>query len=153
MTVTVIEGVEELRARVGEEIGVSEWILVDQEMIDSFAAATGDHYFIHVDPERARDEAGLESTIAHGLLTLSLGPQLVYSLFEVRGVGSALNSGYDKVRFLAPLPVESRIRLRITLNDVEETERGIRASFRQTFEAEGAGKPVCVADWLLFYWT
>jgi acyl dehydratase len=147
-----IDGIEGLRALVGEEIGVSDWFLVDQAVIDQFATATGDDYFIHVDPERARADAGLDSTIAHGLLTLSLGPQFVYDLFEVTNVGSALNYGYEKVRFLAPVPVDSRLRMRIAVEEIEATDRGHRARFRQTFEIEGAEKPVCVADWLLFYW-
>jgi acyl dehydratase len=149
----VIDGIEGLRSLVGKEIGVSDWLAVDQAAIDRFATATGDEYFIHVDPQRARAEAGLDSTIAHGLLTLSLGPQFVYRIFEVRNVGSALNYGYEKVRFLGPVPVDSRLRMRIAVEEIEDTGRGHRVRFRQTFEVEGADKPVCVADWLLFYWT
>lgn len=148
----VIEGAAELRSLIGEEIGVSEWQLIDQAAIDRFAEATGDHYFIHVDPERARAEAGLASTIAHGLFTLSLGPMLTYEIVEVRGLGSALNYGYDKVRFTAPVPVDSRIRLRLALDEVEESARGVRVTYRQSFELEGAERPVCVSSWVFFYW-
>jgi acyl dehydratase len=152
MQVRTINGIEELRGLVGEEVGVSGWELIDQPAIDRFAEATGDHYFIHVDPDRAKSEAGLDSTIAHGLLTLSLGPKLSYEIFNVEGVGSALNYGYDKVRFLAPLPVGSRVRMRLAVASVEESEQGVRIGWRQSFEVEGASKPVCVADAIVFYW-
>lgn len=148
----VIEGAEELRSLVGEEIGVSEWLLIDQAAIDRFAEATGDHYFIHVDPDRARAEAGLPSTIAHGLFTLSLGPKLTYGIVEIRGVGSALNYGYDKVRFTAPVPVDSRLRMRLRLTEVEESARGIQVTYEQSFELEGSERPVCVSSWVFFYW-
>ena len=147
----VIDGIEALQAAVGEELGVSPWYTVDQAAIDRFAAATGDEYFIHVDPERARREAGMESTIAHGLFTLSLGPMFSYSIWEVRGVGSALNYGYDKVRFTGPVPVDSKVRMRMELSTVEEIEQGVRVRCRQTFELEGNEKPVCVADSVFFY--
>lgn len=148
----VIEGTEELRSLVGEEIGTSAWQLIDQDAIDRFAEATGDHYFIHVDPDRARAQAGLPSTIAHGLFTLSLGPKLAYEIVEIRGVGSALNYGYDKVRFTASVPVDSRLRLRLRLTEVEESARGIRVTYEQSFELEGSERPVCVSSWVFFYW-
>lgn len=148
----VFEGLDELRAAVGEKLGVSDWFLVDQAAIDRFAEATNDHYFIHVDPERAVAEAGLEGTIAHGLLTLSLGPGMLYTILEVRGVGSSLNYGYDRVRFTAPVPVGSRVRMACTLLDLEDRGEGARATYRQEFEVEGVEKPVCIADQIGFYW-
>ncbi|MBS1891082.1 MAG: MaoC family dehydratase [Actinobacteria bacterium] len=148
----VLNGLDEVYAAVGEEIGVSPWHHLDQGLIDRFAAVTGDEYFIHVDPERARSEAGLDSTIAHGLFTLSLGPMFSYSIMEVRGVGSALNYGYDKVRFTRPVPVDSKVRMRLRLTAVDETAEGVRLGCRQTFEVEGSEKPVCVADSVFFYW-
>lgn len=149
----VLDGIEELNAALGEELGVSDWFDIDQAAIDRFAAATGDHYFIHVDPARAKAEAGLDSTIAHGLFTLSLGPMFSYTILAVRGFGSTLNYGYDKVRFTGPVPVDSRVRMRMRLEAVESSERGVRVGCRQTFEIEGAEKPVCVADSVFFYWS
>ncbi len=148
-----IEGLEELRGLLGEELGVSDWTLIDQEAIDNFARDTGDEYFIHVDPERAKTEAGLDSTIAHGLLTLSLGPKLSCEIFLLTGVGSTLNYGYDKVRFLAPVPVDSELRMRLELLSLDESDRGVRATMRQTFEIAGATKPACIAEAIFFYWT
>ncbi|MDX6687119.1 MAG: hypothetical protein QOF86_3247, partial [Baekduia sp.] len=102
MAATVINGLDDLKQRVGEELGVSDWLEVTQEAIDAFADATGDHQWIHVDPERAK-ETPFGGTIAHGLYTLSLGPQFSYAIFEVAGVAFGLNYGYNKVRFPAPL--------------------------------------------------
>src|SRR3954466_15134760 len=106
MAATVINGLEELKSKVGEELGVSDWIDVTQEAIDAFAEATGDHQWIHVDPERAKDTP-FGGTIAHGLYTLSLGPQLSYSLFEVQGVGLGPHSRQQKGSHPAPRPAGS----------------------------------------------
>jgi acyl dehydratase len=145
MAATVINGLEELKSKVGEELGVSDWIDVTQEAIDAFADATGDHQWIHVDPERAKDTP-FGGTIAHGLYTLSLGPQLSYSLFEVQGVAFGLNYGYNKVRYPAPLPVGSRVRMRATLTGADDIPGGLQMTVTQTFEREGGDKPVCVAE-------
>jgi len=146
-----INGFDELRDLIGVELGVSDWEEVDQDAIDRFAEATGDTYFVHVDPERARTEAGLESTIAHGLLTLSLAPKLGDGMYSLEGVGSALSYGYDKVRYLAPVPAGSRVRMRLQFDYVDEGEDSVRVVSRQTFEAEGGSKPVCVAQAIVFY--
>ena len=140
-----ISGIEGMRARVGEELGVSDWHEVSQEAIDAFADDTGDHQWIHVDPERAKDTP-FGGTIAHGLYTLSLGPQFAYSLYEIEGVAFALNYGYNKVRFPAPLPVGSRLRMRATLTSVDDVPGGAQVTVTQTFEREGGDKPVCVAE-------
>lgn len=145
MAATVINGLEELKAKVGEELGVSDWVDVTQEAIDAFADATGDHQWIHVDPERARDTP-FGGTIAHGLYTLSIGPALSYTLYEVKGVAFALNYGYNKVRYPAPLPVGSRVRMRATLTAADEIAGGVQLTVTQTFEREGGDKPVCVAE-------
>jgi acyl dehydratase len=145
MAATVIHGLDELKSKVGEELGVSDWIDVTQEAIDAFADATGDHQWIHVDPERAKDTP-FGGTIAHGLYTLSLGPQLSYSLFEVEGVAFGLNYGYNKVRYPAPLPVGSKVRMRATLSSAEDIPGGLQMTVTQTFEREGGDKPVCVAE-------
>jgi acyl dehydratase len=145
-----ISGIEGLRSRAGEELGVSAWHEVTQGHIDAFAAATDDYERIHVDPERAK-ETPWGVTIAHGLYTLSLGPKFLYEMFEMADVPLALNYGFDRVRFISPLPVGSRVRMRAVLKAVEDTAGGIRARIEQTFEREGLQKPVCVAESLVLY--
>jgi acyl dehydratase len=145
MAATVINGLDELKEKVGQELGVSDWHDVTQEEVDAFADATGDHQWIHVDPERAK-ETPFGGTIAHGLYTLSLGPQFSYALYTVEGVAFGLNYGYNKVRFPAPLPVGSRVRMRATLSEVTEVTGGLQYTLTQTFEREGGDKPVCVAE-------
>jgi acyl dehydratase len=143
--VLTIEGIEDLRARVGQELGTSSWHEVSQEEIDAFAGVTGDDYWIHVDPERARSTP-FGSTIAHGLLTLSLGPRFSYEIYEVAGVDFGVNYGYGRVRFPAPLPVGSRVRMHAKLTAVDEVPGGVQITVTQTFEREGEDKPVCVAE-------
>jgi len=145
MAATVINGLDELKSRVGEELGVSDWLEVTQEAVDAFADATGDHQWIHVDPQRAKDTP-FGGTIAHGLYTLSLGPQFSYALFEIQCVAFGLNYGYNKVRFPAPLPVGSRVRMRATLSAADDVPGGVQFTVTQTFEREGGDKPVCVAE-------
>ena len=145
MAATVINGIDDLRGRVGEELGVSDWVEVTQEMIDAFADATGDHQWIHVDPERAKDTP-FGGTIAHGLFTLGLGPQFSYSMFSIEGIAFGINYGYDRVRFPAPLPVNSKVRMRATLSDIQDVAGGVQFKITQTFEIEGGEKPVCVAE-------
>jgi acyl dehydratase len=140
-----ISGIDELRAKVGEELGVSEWHQVTQDDINAFADATGDHQWIHVDPERAA-QTPWGSTIAHGLYTLSLGPQFTFAMFTIEGFAFGLNYGYNKVRFPAPLPVDSRLRMRATLSSVDDVPGGVQLTITQTFEREGEDKPVCVAE-------
>jgi acyl dehydratase len=141
----VFHGVDELRAAAGEHLGHSGWRTITQQEIDLFAGATGDRQWIHVDPERAK--AGpFGSTVAHGYLTLSLVPQLVWEVYAVEGTGMTLNYGVNRVRFPAPLPVESRIRAGVELLSVEPAAGGFQEMLRVTVEREGGGKPVCVAE-------
>jgi acyl dehydratase len=142
---TTITGLEELRARVGEELGVSDWHEIDQARVDAFAEVTGDHQWIHVDPERAA-ATPLGGTIVHGYLTLSLGPLLTNEVLELRGFTHGINYGLDRVRFPAPLPVGSRVRMRAVLTSVEDVPGGVQVLITQTFEREGGDKPVCVAE-------
>lgn len=138
--------VEELSGRVGGEIGVGEWVRISQDRIDGFADATGDHQWIHVDEEKAR--AGpFASTIAHGFLTLSLIPAIAPSL-DVPGVKMAINYGLDRVRFITPVPVGSRVRARSALRDVREVAGGVQVKTEVTIELEGSEKPACVAETL-----
>jgi acyl dehydratase len=143
-----ITGIDELKAKVGEELGVSDWHEVTQDEIDAFAEATGDHQWIHVDPERAA-QTPFGGTIAHGLLTLSLGPQFTYNAYSLEGFAFGLNYGYDRVRFPAPLPVDSRVRMRAMLTSVDDVPGGIQMKVTQTFEIEGGEKPMCVAEQLV----
>jgi acyl dehydratase len=140
-----ISGIDELRAKVGEELGVSEWHEVTQDAINAFADATGDHQWIHVDPERAA-QTPWGSTIAHGLYTLSIGPKFTFDMFTIEGFAFGLNYGYNKVRFPAPLPVNSRVRMRATLSSVDDVPGGVQLTITQTFERDGEDKPVCVAE-------
>jgi acyl dehydratase len=140
-----ITGIDELKAKVGEELGVSEWHEVTQDAINAFADATGDHQWIHVDPERAA-QTPWGSTIAHGLYTLSIGPKFTFDMFTIEGFAFGLNYGYNKVRFPAPLPVDSRLRMRATLASVDDVPGGVQLTITQTFEREGEQKPVCVAE-------
>ena len=143
-----ITGLDEMRAKVGEEIGVSDWHEVTQEEIDQFAAVTGDDQWIHTDPERAT-QTPFGGTIAHGYYTLSLAPRFSYDLFKLDGIAFGLNYGLNKVRFPAPLPVGNRVRMRATLLSVEDVLGGVQMTTKLTFEGEGALKPVCVAEHLM----
>lgn len=143
-----IVGVDGLRKCVGEELGVSAWHDIDQPAISAFADSTGDQYWIHTDPERARSSP-FGSTIAHGLLTLSLGPMCSYEIYTITGVAMYLNYGFGKVRWPAPLPVGSRVRMRATLTSVDEVPGGVTCTIEQVYEREGHTKPVCVAESLI----
>jgi acyl dehydratase len=147
-TPRTIRGTAELGAAVGEELGISPWSDVSQERISAFAAATGDHYWIHVDAERAA-ASGMGSTIAHGLFTLSLGPQLMDTIVRFDGFDGILNYGYDRVRFTAPVPVATRVRMRLKVLAVVEAPGSMRATLEQTFERENETKPVCIATCIL----
>jgi acyl dehydratase len=141
----VFADLDELRAAVGSTLGPSDWITVDQAQIDGFADATGDHQWIHVDPERA--VAGpFGATIAHGFLTLSLVPVLLQSLYRIDSVKMAVNYGLNRVRFPAPVPVGSRLRASAEVAEVEEVQGGVQIVMRTTIEREGGEKPVCVAE-------
>lgn len=140
-----ITGIDELRARVGEELGVSDWHDVTQDAIDAFAGVTGDDGWIHVDPDRAT-RTPFGGTIAHGYYTLSLHPMFAKQLLRLEGFAFAVNYGLDRVRFPAPLPVGNRVRMRLALVAVDDVLGGAQIKLRLTFESEGALKPVCVAE-------
>ena len=142
---TTLTGPDEVKAAVGQELGVSDWYEVTQATIDEFAEVTGDHQWIHVDPERAA-QTPFGGTIAHGLFTLSLGPQFSYEIMDMQGFAFGVNYGYGKVRFPAPLPVGSKVRMRAALTNVDDVPGGIQITVTQTFEREGEEKPVCVAE-------
>lgn len=146
----MVDGVDGLRALVGETLGTSSWHEITQERIQAFADATEDWERLHVDPERAA-ETPWGVTIAHGLFTLALGPKFQYEIFQMSGHSLALNYGYDKVRWLTPVKVGSRLRMTQDLLAAEPLEGGCKFRTRQTFEVEGETKPVCVAETLFAY--
>ena len=141
----MFEKLEDLAPLVGQEIGVSDWIVVDQPRIQAFADATEDQQWIHTDPARAA--AGpFGTTIAHGFLTLSLLPRFYETAFRVREVRMGINYGLDRVRFPAPVPVDSRLRGRFVLKRLELIEGGVQMMVEVTVEREAGGKPVCIAE-------
>lgn len=142
--------VSELAARVGEEIGRSPWITVDQAMIDGFADLTDDHQFIHVDPERARVETPFGGTIAHGFLTLSLlAPMAHAAQPRIEGLAMSVNFGFDRIRFLSPVREGARVRGIFRLKALEERAPGeITVTWEVTVEIEGAEKPALYAEWI-----
>lgn len=145
-----IPGIDALAEWVNREIGVSGWFAIDQVAIDAFANATGDHQWIHSDPERAaRGPFGVP--IAHGLLLLSLVPQLASEVMHVTGVAARINYGYDHVRFPQSVPVGSRIRDRVAMTAFERVPQAARAHFRHTVELEGSDRPACVADAIVHF--
>ncbi len=142
----VIASVEELKSLVGKEVAVTDWITITQERINLFAQATGDHQWIHVDADRARKESPYGTTIAHGFLTLSLLPMIMEGAVTMSMAKMGVNYGLNKVRFPAPVPVDSRIRGRMTLKEVEDIEGGVQMTWSVTLERDGSDKPVCVAE-------
>jgi acyl dehydratase len=152
MAPTVVPRIGDLKGLVGRELGVSEWVTVTQEQIQAFADATGDHQWIHLDVDRARRESPFQRTIAHGYLTISLAPALMPQIVRVDGVRLAVNYGLESMRLPAPVPAGSRVRLHATLKDVRDMPGGgARATWGLTFEADGGGKPACVADAIYVY--
>jgi acyl dehydratase len=149
---TKIDGIDGLKALVGQHIGYSEWHEVTQEQVNLFADATGDHQWIHVDVERAK--AGpFGGPIAHGYLTLSLTPTLLTEVMAVSGISMGVNYGLNKLRFPSPVPVGSKVRAGVELGGVEDTPGGAQVTLNVTYEVEGATKPACVAEVLFRYYT
>ncbi len=141
--------IEELQAAVGQEVAVSDWIEIDQARIDTFADATSDHQWIHVDVERCRRESPYGTTVAHGFLTLSLISGLYERSVQLDGARMLINYGLNKVRFPAPVPVGSRVRARLLLESVTPVDAASQLLWQVTLEREGTAKPVCVAEMLI----
>lgn len=148
-----IPDVAALRARVGQEIAVSDWMVVTQERIQQFAAATGDDQWIHVDPARAAAESPFGTTIAHGFLTLSLVSALIRNALHFSGLKLAVNCGLNRVRFVSPVPSGARVRARIVPASVGEIAGSIQVLWNVTIEREGGEKPACVAEWIVRYYA
>ena len=146
----VIDGIDELRGVVGQEIGVSDWFEISQALIDAFAELTGDRQWIHVDQDRAKAESPYGTTVAHGFLTLSLISQLHAQVVQIHGDHTrAINYGFNRVRFPAAVPAGARIRVRSTLDSVEEIPGGVQLTWAVSVEIEGQSKPAAVAQWLV----
>jgi acyl dehydratase len=143
----VISSIEDAVEAIGQELGVSDWVTVDQDRIDAFADATGDHQWIHIDVERARTESPYRAPIAHGFLTLSMIPALSKDNYRVDNAKMGINYGLNKVRFLAPVPAGSRLRLRSELVDASKVnDTTVDLIVRQTVELDGSAKPAAVAE-------
>lgn len=146
MAITTIDGLDGLRAAVGRDLGTSEWLEVTQERVNTFADATGDHQWIHVDVERARAESPFGGPIAHGYLTLSLTNLFLPQVVEVTGISSGVNYGVNKVRFPAAVPVGARVRGQVTLDAAEDVTGGVQTTMVVTVELEGSAKPACIVE-------
>ena len=143
----IFNGFDEIKAAVGTEVGVSEWIEITQDRINKFAAATCDEQWIHLDQDRAKQELPGGKTIAHGLLSLSLAPMFVRSDMGLKGLKNTLNYGADRVHYLAPVPAGSRLRGRITVAGVEDVPPdGLRVNYHLVIEIDGGKRPACVAE-------
>jgi acyl dehydratase len=148
---TIIKGIEGLKGRVGAHLGYSEWHQITQEQVNRFADATGDHQWIHVDVERAK-QGPFGGPIAHGYLTLSLAPALLPEVYQVEGITMAVNYGLNKLRFPSPVPVGSKVRTGATLVGVDDIAGGAQVAMDVTFEVDGQDKPACVAQLLFRYY-
>jgi acyl dehydratase len=140
---------DELRTRVGQEIGISNWREITQSQIDQFAEVTGDHQWIHIDQERAKRESPYGSTIAHGFLTVALLSQLINEAVEIEGdFKLRVNYGFNRLRFTGAVPSGARIRGRFTLQSIKDVDGGVELTWLSTVEIEGRDKPALVAEWL-----
>ena len=145
----IFASLQDLASSVGQDVAVSDWVVVTQEQINLFAQATGDHQWIHTDADKAQS-GPFGTTIAHGFLTLSLLPQFFESSFEIQGSRMGINYGLNKVRFTAPVPVGSRLRAHMHLLACEAIDKqGVQMTWRVSVEREGSDKPVCVAESLV----
>ncbi len=149
---TRIRDLGELVALVGRDVGVSDWLVVRQDRINVFADATGDHQWIHVNPERAATDSPFGMTIAHGFLTLSLVSTLMRSVVSIEGVRMSINYGLNRVRFVSPVPAGSRIRAVVSLASATAVDGAVQAIWAITVEREGSAKPVLVAEWIVRYY-
>lgn len=136
----------ELKDLIGKEVAHSEWVEINQERVNTFADATGDYQWIHIDIERAKLESPFGGPIAHGFLTLSLLPMLVANAIKLTYVKMGVNYGLNKVRFPSPVPVGSKLRARLKLLEIEDIKDGAQFTWEVTIEREGQDKPVCVAE-------
>src|SRR5687767_7551298 len=147
-----ITGLAELKQAEGQDLGISDWHEVTQEAVNAFADVTGDHQWIHVDPERAKDTP-FGGTIAHGYFTVALAPMLGAQVLDFKGFAFGLNYGLDRVRFPSAMPVGGKVRCTVKLAEVTDIPGGAQVKLEHTFEREGGDKPVCVSEALARFYT
>ncbi len=152
MAKRTVSGLDELKQLAGEEIGTSEWVEITQESVNKFAEATGDHQWIHVDPEMAKKHSPFGGPVAHGFLTISLSPLLQAEVMAVDGVKMGVNYGLNKLRFPSPVLVGKRVRMHMSIKEVTDVEGGAQVTSLLTFEVEGQEKPACVAESIARYY-
>lgn len=150
-TPTTVTGIDELKALAGQDLGSSDWLEIPQSRIDAFADATGDHQWIHTDPERAKG-GPFDGTIAHGYLTLALLIPAWSQILDIKGIGMAVNYGLNRVRFPAPVPSGSRIRVSASLTEVTEVAGGVQTLVDLTVHCDNTDKPVCIAEAVYRYY-
>jgi len=150
--VRVFASISEFESAAGEELGTTDWNEIDQARVDAFADATGDHQWIHTDPERAAD-GPFGGTIAHGFLTLSMLPVVMNSLYQVEGIRMAVNYGLDKVRFPAPVPVGSKIRGSSRIESTQRLDGAVQGTLVTTIEVDGSDRPACVVHSIVRYYA
>jgi acyl dehydratase len=149
----VFKDFDEIKSAIGTEVGVSDWVVVSQDRINRFAEATGDEQWIHVDVKRAKQELPIQTTIAHGLLTVSLVPEFVRSVMGLHGIKNTLNYGANRIRYLAPVPAGSRLRGRISIKAADDAPpNGLRVTYDITIEIEGGARPACVAEMIAVHY-
>ncbi len=148
MKATRFAGISDAKSKIGQEIGVSEWMLIDQARVNGFAEVTGDHQWIHVDVERAKRESPFGGPIAHGYLTVSLLAKFAGECIAVDGIKLAVNYGLNRVRFASPVKVGSRVRARFVLAAVDDIAGGAQMTWQATVEIDGGEKPACIAEML-----
>ncbi|WP_027000897.1 MaoC family dehydratase [Eisenibacter elegans] len=149
----IINGIAELKALEGSEIGTSDWHTISQDQINAFADATGDHQWIHIDIEKAKTFSPFGTTIAHGFLTMSLAPMFMDQIFKVEGVKMGINYGLNKLRFTSPVPAGGQLRVKAVLAKLSPFEGGQQAEMHLTYELKGQDKPACIAEFLMRFYV
>jgi acyl dehydratase len=150
---TTFESLSDMQEYIGKELGLTDWVVIDQDTINAFAKLTGDEQWIHVDPEKAAQHSPYKKTVAHGFLVLSLASRFTFESHIVQDAGMTINYGLEKVRFPNAVPVGSKVRGRVSLSDLSIMEGRAKYQLNIVFELEGQERPACVAEWLLMVYA
>ncbi len=150
---TTFDSLAEVESFVGKEVGISEWMTVDQESVNAFGKLTGDEQWIHVNPEKSSKFSPYKTTIAHGFYVLSMASRMLKQCMSIEGLAMGVNYGLDRVRFVNAVPIGSNLRARISLVEFEAIDRGAKYKMNVIFELEGQEKPACVAEWIALAYT